>query len=237
MAGSFVLRTKLTGLLVVLALAIAGCAKPVVREENTGVVSGLGTEFFAENFDEGEPWGQGKGSACERSYAEGQLVLANVSEDKTCELGLMLVGPLPPRVRIEFSARFVDGPDNADFGLKFGYKPLPEAGFHTFTIKASGVYSVAAFDGKGQWENLTGWRPDPFVYAGGRRANKLALEIRGRELRYFANGALLGQLELEHAPEGYVGLYLDAPGMVVHFDDFRVVNLPVSITPEPQAGG
>ncbi|MCB0219432.1 MAG: hypothetical protein KDH09_07050 [Chrysiogenetes bacterium] len=218
-----------------LALAIAGCARPVVREESTGVVSGLGTEFFSENFDKGEPWGQGKGSACERSYAEGRLVVQNVSEDRTCELDLWLVGPLPPRVRIELSAQYVDGPESADFGLKFGYKPLPEAGFHTFTVKAGGVFSVASYNGTGQWENLTRWRPDPFVYTGRGRANKLALEIRGRELRYFANGALLGQLELAHAPEGYVGLYLDAPGLVVHFDDFRVVNLPVSAAPDGEA--
>ena len=209
---------------------------PAARPASEGVVSGLGTEYFAENFDEGAPWGEGTGSACSREYQDGRLLVRNVSEAGTCELDLWLVGPLPPRVRVEVTAGYAEGPENADFGLKFGYKPLPEAGFHTFTVKAAGVFAIAGYDGSAEWENLTGWRPDPFVYAGAGRANKLALEIRGRELRYFANGALLGHLELEHAPEGYIGLYLDAPGLAVSFDDFRVVNLPVSAGEDAATG-
>lgn len=226
MQGSFALRTNVAALTV--ALALSACAAGATHVPPEGVVSGLGTEVFAENFDKGAPWGEGRGEACKRSYENGRLVVENVAESGTCELNLWLVGPLSPHVRIELTAGFVDGSENQDFGLKFGYKPLPGAGFHTFTIKAQGVYGISSYDGESTWESLTGWRPDPFVYTGDRRENRLALEIRGRELRYFSNGAQLGVLELVHEPEGYIGLYLDAPGLIVRFDELRVVTLPVA---------
>lgn len=231
MERNFELATKPLVLGCTLAFLLAACAQAAGRESvEKNVVSGLGTEFYSQDFNEGAPWGRVTGESCERAYEDGHLVVTNVSEGGTCELNLWLVGPLAPRVRIELTAGFVSGSENADFGLKFGYKPLPDAGFYTFTVKADGVYAIARYDGIGQWESLTGWRPDPFVYGGQERENHLALEIRGRELRYFANGAQLGSIELEHPPEGYVGLYLDAPGLSVRFDDFRVVNLPVAET-------
>lgn len=228
MMESFVLHTRIAAAAL---LALAGCAAGAAQTPEVGVVSGLGTEVYAENFDEGAPWGAGTGGACERRYRDGHFVVTNISQAGTCELNLWLVGPLSPHVRIELTAGFVDGPGSEDFGLKFGYKPLPGAGFHTFTIKGDGVFGIARYDGVANWENLSGWRPDPFVYTGHRRENRLVLEIRGREIRYFANGAQLGQMELEHEPEGYIGLYLNAPGLVARFDEFRVVTLPVA-TPQ-----
>jgi hypothetical protein len=127
---------------------------------------------------------------------------------------------------VEVDTRRVSGPEDNDFGLLVRYQEDSDE-FYALTISSDGFYTVQLWQGE-QWEELVKWAESPAILKGEKAINRLKVECRGAEMRFFVNGTLLIALQDSTLNGGTLGLIagsFDIGDVAIRFDNFRVQAL------------
>jgi hypothetical protein len=162
------------------------------------------------------------GQFCSNRYGDVGYIVKNVAKQGTCEFNLFHLGTFPNPVRVEVSIRRLGGPQDEGAGIKFGMATKETAlEAFNFTLDATGRYSL--WHKKGQWNALIDRTRD--ATAANNALNTLAVEIAGTTIRCYLNGRLVGSAVAPEAPQGYIGFFIDAPGVEVAFSNLRVLEL------------
>lgn len=125
-------------------------------------------------------------------------------------------------IALEVDARRVEGPMDNEFGVLLRYQADTD-GFYLFAISSDGFYSIQKYQDE-DWVMLVEWTKSPAI-RGGEDVNRLRVTAQGPDLRFYANGELLGRVEDATFRSGDVGLLAtarDKAGVVVAFDNLRV---------------
>jgi hypothetical protein len=127
---------------------------------------------------------------------------------------------------VQVDARRVSGPEDNDFGLLVRYQEDSDD-FYALTISSDGFFSAQLRQGEA-WEELVKWTESPAIQKGEKAINRLKVECRGAEMRFYANGALLITLQDSTLSGGTLGLMagtFDIGDVAIRFDNFRVQAL------------
>jgi hypothetical protein len=198
----------------------------VAQEPGGGTAGppGAGRVIFEDDFRSKRQSLEWPGPDCKSSYGDGGFIIENVRQWGTCSLPLRAAAEFRASVRIELSARLRRGPQNHGYGLMFGHSgdgpPL-----YTLLVAADGRQGVFLLQKNQDWKPLLDWKPDPVVKRGYGATNRLAVEVQGRTIRASVNGTQVGSVQAPAEVGGYVGMFVDAPGMEVVFSDLRVTEL------------
>ena len=141
-------------------------------------------------------------------------------------------GALPSNVRIEVSVSLVGGPTNTGFGLAFARPSREAREWMTFYVAGDGHYKLTGFDGS----DAIPWRLSPAVQQGVGAQNRLAVEVRGRNVTLFLNGVMVDSYVADREVAGSLGAVL-SQGVEVRFDDLRAYGIAGSTVPVPAASG
>ncbi|MBI1749310.1 MAG: PEGA domain-containing protein [Acidobacteria bacterium] len=203
---------------IAIAVAKAPEAKKDVYPSPTGIV------LFEDDFESKRNMTEySTDKYCRTFYSQGGYVVRNVSQlSSVCYLNYSLLGILPANVRIDSDVTLLAGATNSLFGLRFGARAGDS--FYVFGISGDGSYKLSRFE-EGKWRDLVAWTKDDIVKTGAQVLNHLAVEIRGRTIRYFIDGRHLGSVDVTADVEGTFGLHVDTPGMEVLFDNLRIISL------------
>lgn len=177
--------------------------------------------LFEDDFKERQ-WPTGAFTLCRTSYDDRGFAVESVSSSEPCvfRLGRAFAAD----VRIEVAARLRRGSRERAYGLAFGM-PLDvgRSVFSTFTLTANGTYRLA------QWRGRWSYPIPPTVAAAIRTeygaANRLAVEVRGRNVTCYINGKRLETARTTDEAAGAIGFYVDGRGMDVVFTELRVIEL------------
>jgi hypothetical protein len=108
------------------------------------------------------------------------------------------------------------------YGLVFrapGFTPIQG---YLFGFTCDGMYSLRIFDGV-NFTAIVQWTHSELIHAGSNQTNQLGISAVGQELKLFANGKPLLELQDDRFSSGYFGLYIGAystPGFSVSYSDF-----------------
>lgn len=206
----------------------AGCSPkasaPELSPPAAEAAGASGGVLFEDDFRSARRWLESSEPPCQAVYTEKGLLIRNIAASGTCEENLLAAGQFPAHVRIEASLRKVEGPSDRDYGLKFGFGAEPGAPYFTFTVKGDGSFALAWYGGI--WKTLLPWQMAPNARPPPEGAVRhLAAEVRGRQIRVFLDGREQGKARAAGNVAGYVGFYLDAPGLAVEFTHLRVASI------------
>jgi serine/threonine-protein kinase len=181
--------------------------------------------IFEDDFVRQRGLPSGKGPFCAGAYDGAGYVVENVNKGGTCDYNLWRPGALGSNVRIELSVRLISGATNYLFGLKFGNpsRDRPADQFLVFGIDGIGSYRLAQRDAGSR--DLIKWTKDSIVRAGYGQVNNLAVEVAANVVRCYINNKFVGTASVASRITGYSGLHINAPGMVVRFSHFRILDL------------
>lgn len=177
---------------------------------------------MADSFDDPQSgWEVGTDSGAEWGYHDGEYRVVASTQD-TAVWG----SPMPARDWADFSlevdARRVEGPLDNELGVAVRIQPDGK-NMYLFAISSDGSYVLRMLRND-EWQDLVKWTVSPAVRQG-KSINHLRVECRGPELRCWANGQLLAEVQDTTLRSGNVGLLaaaFDEPGVVVHFDNLRI---------------
>ncbi|MFQ5926615.1 MAG: serine/threonine protein kinase [Terriglobia bacterium] len=185
----------------------------------------LGRLLYEDSFDSTRKHREKTGRYCKTRYGDGGFIVRNVTTKSTCHWNLWgTVGFLPSAVRIELSVRLLKGAKNQQFGLKFGNLSKESKFYYIFGTSGDGSYSLWRRENQ-KWHYPTGWLKNPVVRSGYGVTNRLAVEVRDNTIRYYVNGKYLGRWRAGADVRGYIGFFINTPGMEVTFDNLRVREL------------
>ena len=108
------------------------------------------------------------------------------------------------------------------YGLIFrapGFTPIQG---YLFGFTCDGMYSLRIFDGV-NFTAIVQWTHSELIHAGSKQTNQLGISAVGQEIKLYANGKPLLELQDDRFTSGYFGLYIGAystPGFSVSFSDF-----------------
>jgi hypothetical protein len=126
---------------------------------------------------------------------------------------------------IEVDARQVEGPLNNNLGLVVRYQD--DYNFYWFQISSDGWYAVDMLQA-GEWVSLVSWKQSPAIQQGPGAVNRLRLQCDGSRFDFYANDTYLATVSDASYATGSIGLAAgayDEPGVVIHFDNLRVMDL------------
>lgn len=175
------------------------------------------------------------GSYCRTRYRDGGFAVRNVNESGgSCRLNLRTFGTLPPRVRISVTTRHLAGDPASSHALVFGIAPGPVADYFALLVDGEGEWRMNRYrDG---WADLMPYASNPAVEAGPGSSNRLTVELAGRSIRYWVNGAYLGEHRSDRDAGGGLGVYVSNPGAAVLVDDLVIEELPGAAPPRASFG-
>lgn len=156
-------------------------------------------------------------------YAYGGYVVENVTRNLSALQGFWKLGVVQSHAKIELTLSQLTGTTDQPFGLMFGATDSKFRNAYTFGLRSDGIYMVDYWvDNKQQ--KFIQWRPDPIIRTGLGQKNRLKLEINGRTITYYINDKQLGNYTADNEVTGFIGVYLNWPGMKAVYDDLKVVE-------------
>jgi hypothetical protein len=166
----------------------------------------------------------GRGKACAWSSGPAGLRLTSVASSGPCDLRFEDLPLLPLDFRIEVTASLESGTPDRGFGLYWGAADLLY-----FFVRANGNYEIGTM--------LAGATEMPFfslqmpgiVAPGYKAVNRLAFDVHRGDLGTttlgYVNGRYAALTNAAPHDPGFVGVFLEAPGMTVVFSNLRVSRL------------
>ena len=128
---------------------------------------------------------------------------------------------VPNSVRIEVTATHLGGPLERGYGVTFARRSREgDQPWCTMYIETSGSYKLRCGT-----EDVIPWRTHAALARGKGARNRLAIELRGRQVVLFANDTRLDQWTADRDVSGFLGLSLGSE-MEVRFEGMRVLDLP-----------
>ena len=95
--------------------------------------------------------------------------------------------PAPEHLRIEATARLLDGSDAAGYGIGFSISYTGLETKYFFEISGNGSAAVFSLQ-NGNWRSLVGWKQIDLIHTGYRADNRLAIEVLGLVFHCYVNG-------------------------------------------------
>jgi serine/threonine protein kinase len=166
-------------------------------------------------------WPQGNQAAGSYAYQDGAYTISVLQNGD-----LLWAAPQASfaDARLDVRAQRLSG-DQGYYGLLCRLQDADN--FYYFIIRPDGYFAIGKYQA-GSFSALTpgGWTYHPAIQTGDA-ANLLQAECAGDELRFFANGQLLGEARDAEVSAGYPALVvaaLDDGGFQALFDDFTVYS-------------
>jgi len=163
---------------------------------------------------------------CRTSVQGGTYRVENVAtRAAACEwMFFASAGEVTGPARLSARLRLEEGPASKPAGLIFGMRDRQAMEFYVFEVDGWGRYKLVRRSGQG-WVDLTPWIRRGEVRTGIGSDNALAVEMDGSWAHLYVNGSFMRSVRLPAAPVGHVGVYVDEPGQVATFDNFRLVEV------------
>ena len=123
--------------------------------------------------------------------------------------------------RLEVDAAQEAGPNNNGYGVLFRFKDRDN--FYRYDISGDGFFLLSKFD-HGEWVTLVPWTASSAINVG-QAANRLAVEAIGSQIRVYANGDLLAEVEDDAFTDGNFGFFASTfsePNLTISFDDIKL---------------
>lgn len=196
---------------------------PVVAAAFSTPTSGV---LFEEPFsDPGSGWDIYTDSDVETGYVNGEYRVAVFHADMT-GWGSPSGGYDWANFAVEVDARQVQGPLDGAFGLLARLQPDRQS-YYRFSISGDGYYLVDSLN-QGQWATLVDWQLSQAIRQGLNEVNRLRVVCDRSKFSFYVNDALLIEVIDNTFTSGRIGLSVstyDKGGVVVHFDNLRVIAL------------
>ncbi len=191
--------------------------------------SSLGPVLFQDALTEGFAF---ENQNCRGVNGDGGLIFSDSDPQNGCYFLVSSTSGFSGDVRIELTARLRQGPEDGNFGLRYGMSADLLNGY-ALTVQGNGSYRL---DRKvnGTWQSQIDTTKDAAVKPGLGSTNRLAVEIRGKAIQAIVNGKIVANLDATETISGQIGLDVGTPGLEVVFSDLRVVSL-VPPAPAPAA--
>lgn len=180
--------------------------------------------IIADDFETTHHWAEHPNhSSVKTYYGYGGYVVENVTKNLSALWGFWKLGVVQPKSTIEITVQQLAGTLDQPFGLMFGATDPKFRNAYTFGIRCDGIYMLDQWvDNKQQ--KFIQWRQDSAINTGLGKKNHLRLDINGRKITYSINNKQLGHYTADNEVAGFIGVYLNWPGMKSVFDDLKVVE-------------
>ncbi len=181
--------------------------------------------LFEDDFIRRKDAWVGDNNICNARYADVGYLVTNTSPKGTCEPSRSMAGVLADNVRIELSVTLRAGATNHLFGLKFARPTLDNnENYMIFGINGDGSWRLAQYQNN-DWKYVIDWTSDSGIKTGHGATNHLAVEVSGRRVRCYINDKFLSAGTALSDTKGYIGMFLNTPGMEVSFTNLKVAAL------------
>jgi hypothetical protein len=187
----------------------------------------LGEPDFTDNFDDGSNWFIYTDEHAEVEVQDNRLTMTLLNADKY-EAMMLSTQPILEDFYMEVSATTGDCRGLDRYGLIVrapGFNPIQG---YLFGFTCDGQYSLRIWDGVG-FTAIIQWTRSDLILAGAQQTNRFGFSASGQQLKLFANGKLLTEIQDDQFPSGYFGLFAGAyatPGFSVSYTDFAYWLLP-----------
>jgi hypothetical protein len=175
--------------------------------------------FFQDDFsDPASGWPIYKGAYVNQGYQDGKYRI-ELSEPNHSAWGTE--GSIFDDVFIEVNAGQVEGNHDSQYGVICRFQDY--GNFYGFAIRNDGYYTIWKVEAE-EIIGLVEWTPSPIINQG-LNVNLITVVCDGYRLALTINGELLAEKTDSSISRGLVGVYagaMDAPGVVVEFDNFVV---------------
>jgi hypothetical protein len=206
--------------IVVIATVLPTSSPPVIPTLTDGV---LLEDTFA---DPGSGWETYRDSDLETGYQDGEFRIAVLQKDITT-WNTPTGGQEFADFVVEVDARQVEGPLDNSFGLVVRVQPDDE-NLYRFAISGNGYYVVDLYQ-NGQWTTLKDWEASEAIQQGLNAVNRLRVVCDRSKFSFYVNDAHLADLIDNTFSSGKIGFTVgtasEEGGVVVHFDNLRVLPL------------
>jgi hypothetical protein len=161
----------------------------------------------------------------------GYLYSFNYNKNKqnahtSCYFGLLDAGFLQENVRIAFTATLIAGEAGMYFGLLFGASDTSFLRKHAVLISGEGHYMIVEPDPDGGSQSRLVENLDSnYIVRGTGVRNSVRIDIRDRTVEFFVNQEKMTTVSTREPARGFLGLYLNQPGISVLYDEIRVERL------------
>ncbi len=127
-------------------------------------------------------------------------------------------------IRIEGTARLLEGSDAGGYGLEFS---IPYGGVKTnYYLHVSGNGSVAVFmESNGNWQRPIGWKAEELVHTGYNVDNHLAVEIVGTGFYCYVNGKYVGSVRIPTPDVADFGYAVDFESLSAAFKNIEFTRI------------
>lgn len=156
-------------------------------------------------------------------YGQGGFVVENVTKDRAATWGFWKLGVVQASAKIEITTKQLAGAMNQPVGMLFGGSDTDYKSAYFFGITADGYY-ILVKQALGKQEKLIQRRQSSVVKKGLGATNRLRVQIDGPAISYFINDLQLGRYTADKEVEGFIGIFLNWPGMKAVFDDLIVTE-------------
>jgi serine/threonine protein kinase len=184
----------------------------------------LSPDIYAEDFgDPNSGWDVYDEEGTQAGYQDGEYRLAVYREDYVA-WGSPDVQQQFADFGVEVDARAVEGPLNNNYGLLVRYD-WESRSFYWFQVSSDGYYAVDMLL-DGEFFQLLEWQSSEVINQGLDATNHLKVLCQGNQFRFSVNGTYLADVIDDTLAVGSVGLAagtFDEPGVVVHFDNLKVL--------------
>lgn len=181
----------------------------------------LGEPDFSDHFVDGANWYVYNDQHVNIETQDGKLKMTALNADKY-EAMMLSTQPIIDDFYMEITVTTVECSGFDRYGLIFrapGFTPIQG---YLFGFTCDGKYSLRIFNGV-DFTAVVQWTQSELINAGSNQTNRLGLSAVGSQLKLYANGKPLLELEDEHFSSGYFGLFISAyvtPGFTTSFSDF-----------------
>jgi hypothetical protein len=204
MSGEMAMARAAKPLLILLAaaLALAACGG-----RSGGQVPSVGNSelLYSDKF---EPENTGRwlleGDDSGSTAIQGGRLVIDVSQPGAMQY-TALEEPAFGDFDLAVETQLIEGNLQASYGVLFRMAS-PEQ-FYRFELTGDGHYVVERHDAGGQWQRLVdGWQKSPAIMTGTGAVNRLRIKVEGPEMAFYANDALLHQVEDSNYSGGKIAL-------------------------------
>jgi hypothetical protein len=166
------------------------------------------------------------GKLCRATHGDGGLIVAALEKGAPCQFMPDPSRNLSTSYRIEAAQRLRQGPQGEHFGIFFGdHADTNRVSYLTVTMTNSGVVALEYLDAGSKWNRIPAVSPAPKPRVTPGAINRVAVEVRDKEVRAFINGELFASGVSPVPVDGRVGVYVDEVGQEVVFSEFRISSL------------
>lgn len=202
-----------------LAPIIPGTALPSLAADDPK--AGLGDPDFSDDFVDGSNWFVGNDEHVNIEIHDNQLSMTALNADKY-EAMRLSTQPIIDDFYMEVTTTTGECSGSDRYGLIFrapGFTPIQG---YLFGFTCDGMFSLRIFDGV-NFTAIIQWTRSEIILAGSNQTNLIGISAVGQELKLYANGKPLLELQDDRFSSGYFGLFISAystPGFRTSYSDF-----------------